>query len=516
MTTGAAPPASFGTGQDAVPVGPFAWVLTRPGEARRGGVLHLAGGRIVQVDGDAPAPPALEAAAAAGPRLDGLAMPTLANAHDHARTIRSASLGVFGRPLESWLASLSLLPGVDPYLCAATSFARSLRNGVSHLMVHYTRLQGVTPFLDEALAVARAARDVGLRIGLAVSLRDRQPIAYCDDAHAMQALRPAIRPQVAERLAAPALPLAEQLARVDALADAVASAGLQPHVQVQYGPMAPQWCSDAMLRAVAERSEHTGRRVHMHLLETRYQRQWADQAHPGGLLPHLDALGLLTPRLTVAHAVWARDEELALLAERGVTIAVNTSSNLGLQSGLAPVAAMRRLGCRVAMGLDGMALDEDDDAQREGRLGFYLHRGWGFDAAMSLADLWSFVAEQGRLSVFDAPGGTLAPGAPADYMVLDAQALMRDVLFDDVDPWALWAARATSRHIRSVVVGGRLCVDEGRVLGVDEPALEAEMLARLRHRLASEPAWQTWRATVDAMAEDLAPFYRSGRFLGCC
>lgn len=54
------------------------------------------------------------------------------------------------------------------------------------------------------------------------------------------------------------------------------------------------------------------------------------------------------------------------------------------------------------------------------------------------------------------------------------------------------------------------------MLGVDEPALEAEMLARLRHRLASEPAWQTWRATVDAMAEDLAPFYRSGRFLGCC
>ena len=40
-------------------------------------------------------------------------------------------------------------------------------------MVHYTRLQGVTPFLDEALAVARAARDVGLRIGLAVSLSDR-------------------------------------------------------------------------------------------------------------------------------------------------------------------------------------------------------------------------------------------------------------------------------------------------------------------------------------------------------
>jgi 5-methylthioadenosine/S-adenosylhomocysteine deaminase len=332
----------------------------------------------------------------------------------------------------------------------------------------------------------------------------------------LQALRPTIRDAVAQRLAAPALPLAQQLERVEMLAQAVDAPDLRPHVQVQYGPMAPQWCSDALLAAVAEHSARTGRRIHMHLLETAYQRQWADQAHPDGLVRHLDALGLLTPRLTVAHAVWAREEELDLLAERGVTIAVNTSSNLGLQSGLAPVAAMRRRGCRIAMGLDGMALDEDDDAQREGRLGYYLHRGWGFEPAMTLAELWSFMAVQGRLSVFDESGGTLAPGESADFMVLDTQALMRDVLFDDVDPWTVWAARANARHIRSVVVGGQLRVDQGRVLGVDEPALEAEMLARLRHRLATEPAWSAWRSTVDAMAEDLGPFYRSGRFLGCC
>ena len=80
----------------------------------------------------------------------------------------------------------------------------------------------------------------------------------------------------------------------------------------------------------------------------------------------------------LAHCAWARPEELALLAERGVTIAVNASSNLGLKSGLAPVPEMLRQGCRVAMGLDGMAFNEDDDALHEMRLGYALHRGWGF------------------------------------------------------------------------------------------------------------------------------------------
>ena len=35
-------------------------------------------------------------------------------------------------------------------------FARSLRHGMTHLMVHYTRVQGGMPYVDEALAVARA------------------------------------------------------------------------------------------------------------------------------------------------------------------------------------------------------------------------------------------------------------------------------------------------------------------------------------------------------------------------
>src|SRR6478736_7117526 len=198
-------------------------------------------------------------------------------------------------------------------------------------MVHYTRLQGGMPYVDEASAVARAARDVGVRIGFAVAMRDRNGIAYCDDATVLSALRPGIRDAVAKRLAVQPVAPAQQLALVDEVATMVEEGGWGDHVTVQYGPTAVQWCSTPLLEAIARASADTGRPVHMHLLETQYQRQWADRVHPGGIVKFLDSIGLLSPRLTLAHCAWARPEELALIAERGANIAVNTSSNLGLK-----------------------------------------------------------------------------------------------------------------------------------------------------------------------------------------
>jgi len=458
--------------------------------------------------------------APAGPRQ--LLMPSLANAHDHARTVRNATLGGFEKPLEAWLPYLGVLPGMDPYLGAATSFARSVRHGVTDLMVHYTRVQGGMAYVDEALCVARAARDVGIHIGFAVSMRDRNGIGLCGDATMLAALRPSLREPVEQRLSVKAVPPADQLAAVDALADALAAdPGLQPHVTLQYGPTAVQWCSTPLLAAIAQAAHDSGRPVHMHLLETRYQREWADREFPQGIVHHLDSIGLLSPQLTLAHGAWARPEELALLAERGVTIAVNTSSNLGLRSGLAPLAAMLHHGCRVAMGLDGMAFNEDDDALHEMRLAYALHRGWGFEVRMDRRQLWDFASRHGRRSVRGATAdtqtaGLLSPGARADVLVLNWDTLDDDALFEDNDPLDLLLARGSGVHIDQVFAAGRPVVRGGRVLGIDEAAMKAELLARTRAALAERPEFGLWRQQVRELGEDLGPFYQRGSWSSCC
>lgn len=474
------------------------WLLARPGDTtQRGATVQFDGARIGAVE---PAPP---------PGNGLIALPGLANAHDHARAIRSSALGAFDKPLESWLFYLGVVPGIDPYLTAGTSLARSALRGAGRVMVHYTRMQGLTDPVTEVREVARAAKDVGTPVGFAVSMRDRQPLAYADSATVLPQLPSAIRASVGQRLAGP-MPAPAALV---ALADDIAAACHGDGFNVQYGPAGVQWCSDELLGLIAQKSADNGRQVHMHLLETRYQREWADHAYPDGIVTYLKRIGLLSPRLTLAHCAYARPDELELIAEAGAVIAVNTSSNLHLRSGIAPVAEMLRRGCKVAMGLDGCAFDEDDDALREMRLLYHLHKGWGYDVAITPAQGFALAARHGRQAVSGiACQGTIEPGEPADLLLLDGATLMDDRLFDDVPVIDYLLARATAADIKQVIVAGRSIVENGAVTGFDYPAHMRELMAQLKAKL--DPA-DTWRATVQSLDAALKPFYLQGRHIGC-
>jgi cytosine/adenosine deaminase-related metal-dependent hydrolase len=417
--------------------------------------------------------------------------------------VRSSSIGAGGRPLESWLHYLALFPSVDPYLAAIVALARAALGGAGSVMVHYTRAQGFTELPAEAAEVARAAGDVGVRVGFAVSMRDRNPLVYGPSEKILQMMPADARAAIEGKfLRKPRSP--EHY--ID-LVDAVARAAAGPMFDVQYGPNGVQWCSGALLEAVADASKRTGRRVHMHLLETRYQRAWADAEYPGGIVKYLDAIGLLSPRLTLAHCVWARDDELERLAERGVTIAVSNSSNLHLRSGIAPLSRMLALGCRVAMGIDGKAFDEDDDALRELRLSQLLHAGTGFKLASTRPQMLQVAFGNGRLSVTNRDdGGTLSPGALADILLLDWSAIDDDRLRDDVDVLDLLLTRATARHIRELIVGGRTVVKDGALPGVDLKSASDEVLAQMRAGLGANAALAAAMPALDrALAMHFEP-----------
>ncbi len=430
--------------------------------------------RQIQIDGDQVK--AVEAAATSGAEPL-FVLPALVNAHDHGRPVRTSSLDSSGKPLESWSHYQALVPPIDPYLGALVALSRSALGGVGVVMMHLTRPQGLTDLPTEAAAIARAARDIGLRVGFAVSMRDRNPLVYGATEPILAALPDRARRQIESLLRAPLTPK-----DYIALVDEVAAAAAGPTFDVQFGPNGVQWRTDALLSAIAEASERANRRIHMHLLETRYQRIWADATHPDGVVKHLDRLGLLSPRLTLAHCVWARPDELELLAERGVTIAVNTSSNLHLRSGIAPVPRMFEAGCRVAVGLDAAALDDDDDALRELRLWHLLHVGNGFKVAVDREKTLRAAFVNGRFSVTNVDdGGGVHPGAPADLLVLDWAAIDEDRLRDNIDTLQLLLTRATARHIRELIVAGRTVVKGGLVTGVDSDAARTEIFDRMRH-----------------------------------
>ena len=472
-------------------------LLAGPSLERRGATeIAHADGRITSLG--APATRAV------GPRR--LVVPALANAHDHGRPLSPTSFGGANKPLETWLLRLGIMPPVNPYLIAAAALGRAARGGCASVMVHCTRLQGPMAPPDEVRTIARAAGDVGVRVAFALFMRDQNPLVYAPSEEVLSRLPDDVRREVEGVFGHPMPSPREQVERVEA----IAAAAENPMFSVQYGPNGPQWCSDALLEAIAEASARTGRRVHMHLLETKYQRAWADRHHPEGIVRHLKNIGLLSPRLALAHCVWANDEDLELIAESGAVIVTNPSSNLHLRSGIAPIGRALKAGCRVAFGVDASAFDEDDDALREMRLGHFLHAGWGYDETISREDFYTGTLANGRFAN-SAPGsGLISEGEAADYLVLDLDALDADAVMA-VDPLDYVFARAHAGHISELVVAGRTVLREGRLTGIDLPAVHRELRAAYRDRLPQKAgfadAWPTLEPAV-------AAFYRDR--MGCC
>src|SRR5277367_2831277 len=211
----------------------------------------LQGVTLLPTDGGAPSGPvdirfadgliAAIAPSAQPPSRRLLAMSALVNAHDHARPLSPTSFGGAGKPLETWLLRLGAMPAVDPYLGALAAFGRAARSGVASVMAHYVRPHGPAPLIDEAREVARAAADVGIRVTFAVAMRDRNPLVYGSADTVLAGLPPQARSVVEAQFLAPMPSAEEQVARVEAIAQAVES----PTFTVEFGPSGVQWCSDA-------------------------------------------------------------------------------------------------------------------------------------------------------------------------------------------------------------------------------------------------------------------------------
>ena len=358
-------------------------------------------------------PDRLDRALAQAPPRRRLALPALANAHDHCRPLSPTSFGARRQAA----GDLAAAAGGDAGGRSLSRRARRIRargarrRGIGDGALH--ALHGPMPSVDEMREVARAARDVGVRVTLALFMRDRNPLVYGARAEVLAALDPASRAARGSRVPARRCRAPRSRSRAS---KPIAAAVESPTFSVQFGPNGPQWCSDELLAAIAEASQRTGRRVHMHLLETRYQRAFADAAYPEGVVARLER---------ARPAVAAPDARaLRLRARRGPRrdraraasiIATNPSSNLHLRSAIAPIGEAMRRGCRVALGVDASAFDEDDDILREMRLGHFLHGGWGFERIVERAHWLAGIVANGRFAN-GAPGtGALEVGEPARY-----------------------------------------------------------------------------------------------------
>jgi cytosine/adenosine deaminase-related metal-dependent hydrolase len=435
---------------------------------------------------------------------DTVLIPGLVNAHHHVG-LTPLQLGSPDHPLELWFASRLALRDVELRLDTLFSAFEMIASGVTTVQHLHSRAPGdAAAVLGAAAQVVGAYREIGMRVSYSMALRDQNRLVYEDDATFTARLPEALRPAMREYFARFSLPLAEQVALFEEIRALQAG---DPRVAVQVAPANLHWLSDAALEAAATLSERHGLPMHMHLLETPYQKAYARRRTGGSALAHLHRLGLAGPRLTLGHGVWMTDADIELCAHTGTRICHNCSSNLRLKSGVAPVNRFLAAGIPVALGIDEAGINDDRDMLQEMRLALRMHREPGISSPHpSPAQVLRMATEGGAgTTPFGAAIGQLSPGGWADAVLFDWPTVTRPWQSPDLPMVDVLVQRAKTDAVKTVLVAGEVLYRDGRFTRLDRDAVLAELAARLARPLT--PAEQARRDLSRAVFPHVRDFY---------
>jgi cytosine/adenosine deaminase-related metal-dependent hydrolase len=434
-------------------------------------------------------------------------LPGFVNAHHHVG-LTPLQLGSMDAPLELWLASRMAERDVDPRLDTLYSAFEMIETGVTTVQHLRTAPFGssVASTLEGSRAIIGAYQDLGMRVSYSYWTRDQNLLAHEGDVNLAARLPAASGAQLRALLATSEISAEQSFEVFERLRRAYAD---QPLVAVQLAPANLHWCSDTVLMELRELSRRSGAPLHMHLVETAYQREYAHNRAHASAVEHLAELGLLGPLLTLGHAVWVSDSDIELLGRTGTRVCHNCSSNLRLRSGIAPLMAMLDHGVDVGLGMDEAGINDDRDMLQELRMVLTVHRRPGLDAAQvpNAAQVLRLATEGGAGTTgFADQVGRLEPGLAADLVVLDWEQLAGPYLDDAVPVVEALVRRGKARHVQTVLVGGRVVYDSGRFLLDRDAATAALAEGMARAPTADE---QHRRVLAEVVARQLPAVYQS-------
>ena len=410
---------------------------------------------------------------------DRLLVPGLVNAHTHAHGALAKGMVPDRVVLETFLTTVGATTGnrslEDKYLSALLSAIEMVHKGCTaafDLCVEYP-----APSVEGVQAVARAYRDVGMRAVVAPMMADRTLWEALPGL--MEELPDGVREQVERVRTAPyetSLVACHEILRSWPFDRAQVCPAL--------GPTIPLHCSDDFLTACRDLAREFDVPLQTHLAETKTQGVLGRRKYGGrSLTGHLGALGLLGPRLSVAHAIWVDKDDIARLADAGVRVAHNPLSNLRLGSGVAPVRRMQRRGLRVGIGTDSVSTSDTQNMFEATRLASYLSR-----IVSPVTTEWLTVDEvlematAGSAGVLGMPDriGRITPGYRADIVFLDL-AHVGYVPLNDVTLQLINGESGAA--VDKVMIDGRMVLEGGRLLTVDEAKVRRDVeraVARLK------------------------------------
>jgi guanine deaminase len=255
-------------------------------------------------------------------------------------------------------------------------------------------------------------------------------------------------------------------------------------VRPAVAPTIPHHCSDEFMRACANLAREFGVGLHTHVQESKPQVIVGLKKYGKTPTAHLQDLGLLGPDFVAAHGVWLDADDIQRLSDHGASVAHNPGSNMLLGNGIAAVRTMLDRKLNVGIGTDGASCCDNQNMYESLRTAAYVSNGKGPDNDRWLASeeiLEAATAGSAKALGFGDKLGRIATGYKADLVFLD---LTHINWIPCNDPTNQLVHTEDGNGVHSVMVGGRMVVENRKPVGVDFAAL-ARKAEAARDRLAA-------------------------------
>ena len=426
-------------------------------------------------------------------------LPGLINAHQHGGGVSNTQLGHPDDHLETWL--LGGRRAVDPYLLSLYTQLQQIRSGTTTVMLNYG---GSPPAIEATL---RAFDETGVRVAFSVGFTSRYFFVYGDDEEFLKSLPDDLAARARQEMFPPAPALEEYLEHALDLKRSYQTER-SDRVRILLSPSGYQWATEDQLSRIADVARTEGLGVHTHIAETVYERLYAERTVGKTPVRRMHELGLTGPHVSFAHCVWITAEDIELLAETGTVVCHNPGSNLRLHAGIAPVRDMLARGVTVALGTDNGGLNDDDDILQEIGLSQRLHRPPGLQEQQVTPHQLMHMATLGgaAATTFGDSIGSLEPGRKADLVLLDWNSVTTPFVDVAVDPLETLVTRARAKHVDTVMIDGRIVLENGMFRDLDEEAVTTALSESLS--APTDGRLEQRRRLVADLEPHIAGFYR--------
>jgi 5-methylthioadenosine/S-adenosylhomocysteine deaminase len=237
-------------------------------------------------------------------------------------------------------------------------------------------------------------------------------------------------------------------------------------VRTAFAPHAPYTVCDANFEQIRMLADQLDIPVHCHTHETAQEIE--DSIKQYGMRPitRLDRLGLWNDRMIAVHMTQLTEQEIALSAERGVSVVHCPQSNMKLASGFAPIEKLRLAGVNLALATDGCASNNDLDMFDEMRTAALLAKVVSGDATALNAASALHMATMGSANAMGMGDliGSIEVGKQADLICVQMNALETQPMYHVISQLVY----ASGRHqVTDVWIAGKAKLSERTLVDID-------------------------------------------------